>query len=130
MKAARILFMFLAIWLSGSAIASAAEFRAFSPEAFATAQAEGRPILVEVHANWCPTCRAQAPVVQRVAGAPEFERLIVFTMDFDRQAGARRTLNVRVQSTLIAFNGQRETARSVGVTDPAAITALLRTATH
>ena len=128
MKAVRILFVLAALWLSGAALANAAEFRAFTSEAFAAAQAEGRPILVEVHANWCPTCRAQAPVVQRVAQAPEFERLVVFRLDFDRQASERRALGVRVQSTLIAFHGARETARSAGDTDPDSIAALLVTA--
>ena len=29
----------------------------FEAEAFAAAQAEGRPILVDITASWCPTCR-------------------------------------------------------------------------
>ena len=37
---------------------SAAEFRSFDQRAFTAAQAAGRPILVEVHAPWCPICAA------------------------------------------------------------------------
>ncbi|MGE0597788.1 MAG: thioredoxin domain-containing protein, partial [Hyphomonadaceae bacterium] len=96
----------------------AVEYRSFTSEAFAQAQAEGQPILVEVHADWCPTCRAQAPAVRRAAAAPEFNELVIFTLDFDRQTSERRALGVRAQSTLIAFNGRAETARSVGETDP------------
>lgn len=72
----------------------------------------------------------QAPVVRRVAAGAEFEHLIVFTLDFDRQATERRALGVRIQSTLIAYSGRTETARSVGDTNPQNITALLRTATR
>lgn len=130
MKAVRLFLTLLAAWLSLGSLAAAAEFRAFSPEAFAQAQAEGRPILVEAHANWCPTCRMQSPIVRRVAAGAEFERLIVFTLDFDAQATERRALGVRTQSTLIAYSGRTETSRSVGDTNPQSITALLRTATR
>jgi thiol-disulfide isomerase/thioredoxin len=128
MKRIKLLFMLAAMWLSGAGLANAAEFHAFTSQAFAAAQAQGRPILVEVHANWCPTCRAQAPVVQSVARSPEFDGLVVFRLDFDRQLTERRALGVRVQSTLIAFHGGRETGRSAGDTDPDAIAALLFTA--
>lgn len=106
----------------------AVEYRSFTSEAFAQAQAAGQPILVEVHADWCPTCRAQAPAIRRAAAASEFEDLVVFTLDFDRQTAERRALGVRAQSTLIAFRGRAETGRSVGDTDPSRIGALLRTA--
>lgn len=130
MKTVKLFLMLAAMWLSGAALANAAEFRAFNAEAFAAAQAEGRPILLEVHANWCPTCRAQAPIVQGAARGPEFEHLVVFRVDFDRERAVRRSLDVRVQSTLIAFHGARETGRSIGDTDPVSIAALLRTATR
>ena len=110
-----------------AAPAHAVEYRAFTQEAFAQAQVAGQPILVEVHADWCPTCRAQAPAVRRAAATAEFDELVVFTLDFDRQTAERRALGVRAQSTLIAFNGRAETARSVGETDPVRIAALLRT---
>lgn len=115
-----------ALIMTGSA--HAADFRPFTREAFAQAQAAGRPILVEAHADWCPTCRAQAPVVRRAAAAPEFDELIVFTLNFDAQTAERRALGIRAQSTLIAFDGRNETARSIGDTDPNRISALLRTA--
>lgn len=127
MRAFRVLGAVIAASIMmGSAYA--AEFRPFSHEAFAQAQAAGRPILIEAHADWCPTCRAQAPVVRRAAAAPEFADLVVFTLDFDAQTAERRALGIRAQSTLIMFDGRTETARSVGDTDQGRISALLRTA--
>jgi thiol-disulfide isomerase/thioredoxin len=126
MKMVRRAFIALAAWISLGALAQAVEFRAFSAEALATAQAEGRPIVVAAHANWCPTCRAQAPILRRVAGDPQYESLIVFTLDYDRQARERRALGIRQQSTLIAYRGGHESSRSVGDTDPQSIGALFQ----
>ena len=93
--------------------------------AFAAAQADNAPILVHVTASWCPTCHAQIPVVSSLAADPSNPDLIVFDVDFDSQKDILRQFNVRAQSTLIAFHGAEERTRSVGVTDPAAITALV-----
>jgi len=41
--------------------AHAAEFRDFDQAAFAAAQAAGRPILLDVHAWWCPVCASDRP---------------------------------------------------------------------
>ena len=43
--------------------ASAAEWKDFDAGAFAAAQQDGKPILVDVFAAWCPVCRAQNPVL-------------------------------------------------------------------
>lgn len=128
MNFARRLFILVALAVALPSAAFAAEFRAFDQAAFAAAQAEGRPILVEVAADWCPTCRAQAPIIRQSAADPAFENLVVFRIDFDRQRDAWRGLGARQQSTLIAFSGARETDRVVGVTDSRRILALMRSA--
>ena len=43
--------------------AFAVETKAFDPQSFAAAQKEGKPILVGIHASWCPTCKAQDPIL-------------------------------------------------------------------
>src|SRR5882724_1617356 len=55
----------------------------FSAEAFKAAQAAGSPILVEIHADWCPTCKAQNPILDRLTAEPKFKDLKVFRVDFD-----------------------------------------------
>lgn len=45
------------------AVTAFAEPAAFTHSGFNQLQKEGKSILVEVHAPWCPTCRAQAPIV-------------------------------------------------------------------
>ena len=57
---------------------------------------------------------------------PAFGTLIVFNVDFDAQKDVVRRFRAQMQSTLIAFKGTTETARSVGDTDARSIEALIR----
>jgi len=105
--------------------AAAAERQPFTAAAFEAAQAAGRPILIEVTAPWCPTCRAQRPHVDAVAADPRMREAVLLSVDFDSQRDALRLLNVRSQSTLIAMRGREERGRATGITDGQAIRALL-----
>jgi len=113
--------------LVASHAATAAERRSFDAAAFAAAQNRGAPILIEISAPWCPTCRAQQPIIDEVVQLPRHKDLVVFTLDFDSQKAGLRQFDARSQSTLIAFRGKSETARSVGETNPQAIVALIDT---
>ena len=117
----------LALSLTASVSVSAAEFMDFTPAAFDAAKAAGKSILVDVSAPWCPTCKAQHPILSGLEAEPKFKDLVVLNVDFDSQKDALRSLGVRMQSTLIAFKGGMETARSTGDTKPASISHLLDT---
>jgi len=106
-------------------IASAMDKKPFDQAAFEAAQAAGKPILVEVSAPWCPTCKAQAPILSRLRSDPRFKELVSFDIDFDSQKDLLQKFNVRTQSTLIVFKGKQETGRSTGDTNAASIEALL-----
>ncbi len=103
----------------------AAEKIDYTPAAFDAAQKSGKSILVEIHAPWCPTCKAQTPILADIEKEPEYKDLVVIHVDFDSQKDAVRRFGARVQSTLIGFKGEKETGRSVGDTAPASIAALL-----
>ncbi len=105
--------------------AIAAPAQPFTQAAFDAAQAAGKPILVDAFAPWCPTCRAQAPIIDSAAKSMANKDLVVFRIDFDRQKTEQRKLNIRSQSTLIAFKGKTEVGRSVGATDSASINGLI-----
>jgi thiol-disulfide isomerase/thioredoxin len=105
--------------------ALATETRTFDQKAFAEAQKAGKPIFVGVHASWCPTCKAQDPILGELMSTPKFKDLVYFVIDFDGQKDAVKAFGVRTQSTLIAFKGDKETGRSVGDTNRASIGALL-----
>ncbi len=97
----------------------------FTQAAFAAAQAAGKPLLIEVTAPWCPTCRAQQPILQKLTAQPRFRDLVFLSVDFDSQKDVLRTLNVQSQSTLVVFKGRQEVGRSAGDTNEASITALV-----
>lgn len=99
--------------------------QAYDAKAVAAAQAAGKPVLLHVTAPWCPTCKAQAPILSRLEGEPKFKHLAVFDIDFDTSKPLLRQLHVAQQSTLIVYRGKAEVGRSTGDTDPASIEALL-----
>lgn len=95
----------------------------FDAKAFEQAQAEGKTVLIHVHAPWCPTCRRQEPVVERL----EKERpgLVVYVVDFDRDKSTLKQFGVTSQATLILFKGATELGRVVYDADAARIAALV-----
>jgi len=97
----------------------------FSAEAFKAAQASGSPILVEIHADWCPTCKAQNPILDKLTSNTKFKDLKVFRVDFDAMKPVVKQFGAQMQSTLIVFKGTAEQGRSVGDTKEASIEALL-----
>jgi thioredoxin 1 len=125
----RLRFLLLAIVASvtllGSPPASAAEWKSFDTASFAAAKKEGKPILVDIFAVWCPTCRAQNPILTQLTREPKYKDMVVFKVDFDTKKDDVRALKAQSQSTLIAFNGETEKGRTVGDTNPASIAALL-----
>jgi thioredoxin 1 len=105
--------------------AALAEEQPFSQKAFAAAQTDGKSIVVHVYAPWCPTCRAQEPILHKFEADPKFAGVAAFRVDFDGQKDAVRALKATNQSTIIVFKGAKETGRSVGETNEKAIAALL-----
>jgi len=98
----------------------------YTPAAFAAAQQAGKPILMHVTAPWCPTCKAQAPILQRLSADAAFKDLVIFKVDFDTQKDVLRGVNAQSQSTLIVWRGTAERGRSAGDTSEASIRSLLQ----
>ncbi|NKF20979.1 thioredoxin family protein [Solimonas marina] len=116
-----------AILLAVSAAAHAGEIMPFSDTAFAQLTAADKPVLVEAHADWCPTCRKQAPVVAKLVAAPGYADYTVLKIDYDHQRAALKRFHITQQSTLIVYRGAQERDRAVAVTDDASIRKLLDT---
>ena len=97
----------------------------YSASALVEAQKAGRPILVEIHAPWCPTCKAQAPILDKLLSSDRYKAFVTLTMDFDTQKDDVKAVKATMQSTLIVYKGDKEIGRSAGDTNPASIEALL-----
>lgn len=116
--------------LTGAALVVATPALAREPApwneaAFDAAKAAGKPILLEIHAVWCPTCKTQAPILSELTSQPKYADLQVFKIDFDTQKDLLKRLDVRMQSTLIVYKKGAEVSRSVGDTNPNSIAELL-----
>ena len=125
MLLASMAIMATTLW---AAISFAADRIPFDQKTFEAAQAADKSILVDVSAPWCPVCRAQKPIIEKLSLLPEYKNLTIFDVDFDTQKDVLRSLKVQQQSTLIVFKGAKEVDRSVGSTDPNAIGDLLKKA--
>ena len=113
-----------------SAPAVAAETRPFDAAAFAAAQAQGRSILVDVKAWWCPVCASQGRTIKKIAADPAYAKLIIFDVNYDKDKEVLKRFNVTKQGTLIAYRGTGQTGRVDFDTDKAALAALLASTTH
>ena len=98
-----------------------AGFAQYTPEAFAAAQTAGGPIMVDVYASWCTTCKAQHAVLMDLFDDPRYAGIKGFRVDFEGDEEWVRAHRVYVQSTIIMFNGFQELNRSAGSTRGAAI---------
>lgn len=110
-------FLVLTAALVIAAPALAQPVKPFTMSALKAAQAKGQPILIDVFAPWCPTCRAQAPTIDALATDPAYAKVVILRLDYDHQTAEKRVLGVNKQSTLITYHGAKETGRTLGITD-------------
>lgn len=120
----------IALGLLVTVAVQAQPIQPFTTAALKAAQAAGEPVLVDAYASWCPICRKQAPTIDAMTNDPAFAKLLILRLDYDNQSAEKRALGITQQSTLIAFHGDKETGRLVGVTDPDQIKSLAASALH
>lgn len=100
----------------------------FNQAQFDRAKAAGQPVVVYFHADWCPTCRVQQPIVARLATDPQLKAVTIFEADFDTETALEKALKVSQQSTFVVFSHGREVSRSTGQTQEPEIRAILQKA--
>lgn len=83
--------------------------------------ADGKATVVYLHATWCPTCKIQQPIVDRLSSDPEFKSMTVYEADYDTEAALKKSLRITQQSTFVVFKGGHEVKRSTGETTEPAI---------
>lgn len=109
-------------WLAGLALLAAtlglaqAAQQPFTQEAFERLQQEGAIILVDVYAEWCPTCRKQHEVLQSYREQNPDKAFHTLVVDFDDDKKWVRHFRAPHQSTLILFAGDKQVWFSVAET--------------
>jgi len=117
--------LLLAVTLSSFASGAFADEHPYSAEAFAQLTQAGQDVIVDVHADWCPTCRRQQPVLEGLIKTDKYKKYTILVVDFDTQTQALQQFRVAQQSTLIVFHGREEKGRATGITESGQIAALL-----
>jgi thiol:disulfide interchange protein len=121
----RRFFALAAAAVVAAAVPAVAMSTKYTAEALMAAQKTGKPVLVEVSAPWCPTCKAQKAVFAELDKLDKYKVFQKIEVDFDSQKDALKALKATMQSTLIVYKGDKEMGRLVGVSSRDAIEALL-----
>ena len=124
----KTLFAFLTTALILLAAPAMAGEQPYSAATLDKMLAAGQPVVVDFHADWCPTCRAQAPIVKDLLATPDLKNVTVLIADYDTELALRKSLKVANQSTLVVFRHGKEVARSTGDTSRDGLSALLHKA--
>ncbi|MEP2734695.1 MAG: thioredoxin family protein [Erythrobacter sp.] len=93
----------------------------YSAKGFSTAQSSGKTIVVDVYATWCPTCRAQAPILDELRAEKASKDVIFVKVNFDDHKAFLRANRIPRQSTVLVFKGRKEVARSIAQTNRSAL---------
>lgn len=107
-------------------LALAGEIRPFSQKDFDKLTSEGKPVVLDISATWCPTCKEQKPIIDGLMKQPAYKDVTLMTIDFDANKPTLKKFKVTMQSTFVAFKGAKEVGRSVGDTNPDSIEGLVK----
>jgi thiol-disulfide isomerase/thioredoxin len=107
-------------------LAMAGEIKPFSQQEFDKLISGSKPVVLDISATWCPTCKAQKPIIDGLMKQPAYKDVTLMTIDFDANKATLKKFKVTMQSTLVAFKGAKEVGRSVGDTNPDSIEGLIK----
>ena len=81
MKLFRVLTLFILSVVSS--LAMAGQVVPYDQAAFDKLAQEGKPVVVVVHAPWCPTCKVQKPIQFGLMEQPAYKDVTMMNIDFD-----------------------------------------------
>ena len=110
--------------LLASQWALALTIKPFDAATLGQLQKEGKPVVVDFHADWCPTCKNQSLALEELKADPELANHTVLIADYDNVKDLRKAMKVRSQSVMVVFKGEQEVARVTGQTRAAEIKAI------
>lgn len=76
-------------------------YQDFSQAAYDAALSDGKTVILDFHADWCPTCRANEPIITSVFESNTDTNIVGFKVDYDNEIELKRTYNIASQSTII-----------------------------
>jgi thioredoxin 1 len=118
----------LALGLAAAAmpvLALAPGFVPYTKEGFEAALKGTKPVLVHVHAEWCPVCKRQETVFKTLADKPDFAKITPVRVNFDTDKAFNAEHKITYQSAILLFKGGKEISRLNGETDQVKIAAFI-----
>ncbi|MEM6584952.1 MAG: thioredoxin domain-containing protein [Pseudomonadota bacterium] len=100
-----------------SAAADTKGWSTYDAANFMMAQKKGKTIVVDVYADWCPTCRAQAPILNELRVEKQSSDVLFVKVNYDEEKDFLRQHRIPRQSTILVFKGMEEVERSIAQTD-------------
>ena len=98
----------------------------YTQQEFDTLLAEGKTIVVHIHADWCGTCKSQDVQINAAINSPEFKDVVFFEVDYDSQRKHVKFFNGKLQSTIIIFKAGSEVGRVIAERDPGELQTFLK----
>ena len=96
--------------------AAAQDKTPFTEARFNALKAAGEVVLVDVFAEWCPTCAKQQKVLQEYRDQNPNKQFHVLIVDFDKDKEWVSHFRAPRQSTLVLFAGEKQIWFSVAET--------------
>ncbi len=125
----RISYVARTLWtlalLLASGLALAGQPKPYDADTFKAAQAAGKPIVVEIHADWCTECKMQNRILNKLSDQAPYNALVRLRVDWDKQKDVVKHFKARRQSTLVVFKGDKELGRAVAITSEDKLRALV-----
>ncbi|WP_299592737.1 thioredoxin family protein [uncultured Microbulbifer sp.] len=106
--------LLLSLGLVAGAVAENKE--PFSEQRFNALKESGAVVLVDVFAEWCPTCAKQQEVIKKYRAENPDKDFHVLIVDFDKDKEWVRHFKAPRQSTLVLFAGEEQVWFSVAET--------------
>lgn len=101
--------------------AALADFVAFDKAKFDALVKSNAVVVVHTHEWWCPVCRTQANILERLQKDPKFSKVVMFRANPGTDRVALEQLKAPTRSIILIYVGGKEAARLNSITDPASI---------
>ncbi len=103
---------------SGAALA---DFLPFDQAKFEALVKSNAPVVVHTHESWCPVCRVQSDILERLQKDPKLSKVTMFRAHPANDRKALEPLKVTSRSIILVFAGGKEVGRLNWITDEASI---------
>lgn len=97
--------------LTASPAIAGKEFAPYDKAKLEAAIKSGAPVVVHVHAEWCPICRRQVMVLNELFNDPAIAKIEGVRVNYDKDRDFVSGYKVKRQANILVFKGGKEVAR-------------------